>query len=93
MTITNLETVFLEVPTAMPQLGPELARVYMRSLQEAVKYEDLFVVARDGFEICNKILECEELTQSAALMLSGSFVSATLSNINIFAYKEEILPT
>ena len=69
----------------MPQQDPKLARAYMRSLQEAVKCEDLVVVAREGFEIRSKNLGCEELTQSAALILSGSFVSATLSNINIFA--------
>jgi hypothetical protein len=57
----------------------------MRSLQDAVKSEDLSVVAREGFEIRSKILGREDLTQSAALILSVSFVSATLSNINIFA--------
>jgi hypothetical protein len=55
----------------------------MRSLQEAVKSEDLFVVAREGFEIRSKILGCEELTQSAALILSGSFVSATLRGFDV----------
>jgi hypothetical protein len=57
----------------------------MRSLQEDVESEDLFVVARESFEIRSKILKCEELTHSAALILSGSLVSATLSNINKFA--------
>jgi hypothetical protein len=85
MIITNLETVLLNVPAAMPRHDPKLAHAYMRSLQEAVKSEELFVVAREGFGIRSKILGCEELTQSAALILSGSFVSATLPNINIFA--------
>jgi hypothetical protein len=57
----------------------------MRVLQPAVKSEDLLVVPRGGFEIRSKILGCEELTQSAALIVSGCFVSATLSSINIFA--------
>ncbi|KAJ8063259.1 hypothetical protein OCU04_008490 [Sclerotinia nivalis] len=57
----------------------------MRSLQEAVKSEDLSIVPRGGFEIHSKILRRKELIQSAALILSASFVSATLSNINIFA--------
>jgi hypothetical protein len=56
----------------------------MRSLQQAVKSEDLLVVAREGFEIRSKILRCVVLIQSAALIVSGSFVSATLYNINIF---------
>ena len=49
----------------------------MRSLQPAVKSEDVLVVPGGGFEIGSKILGCE-----GALMLSGSFVSATLSSIN-----------
>jgi hypothetical protein len=50
-----------------------------------VKSEDLSVVPRGSFEIRSTILGCEELTQRAALILSGSFVSAILFNINIFA--------
>ncbi len=46
---------------------------------------EYLLVPRGGFEIRSKILGCEDLLQSAALILSGSFVSATLSNINIFA--------
>jgi len=57
----------------------------MRSLQPAVESEDLLVIPRGGVEIRSTILGCEESTQSAALILSGSFVFATLSNINIFA--------
>jgi hypothetical protein len=57
----------------------------MRLLQQAVKAEDLLVVARERFEIRSRILGCEISIQSAALIVSGSFVSATLSNINIFA--------
>jgi hypothetical protein len=57
----------------------------MRSLQPAVKSEDLLVVARDSLEIRSKILRCVVLIQSAALTVSGSFVCETLSNINIFA--------
>jgi hypothetical protein len=62
----------------MLQQNPQLARAYMRPLQEDVESEDLFVVARESFEIRSKILKCEELTHSAALILSGSLVSATL---------------
>jgi hypothetical protein len=62
----------------MLQQNPQLARAYMRSLQEDVESEDLFVVARESFEIRSKILGWEELTHSAALILSGSLVSATL---------------
>lgn len=79
MTITNLETVLLKVLAAIPRQDPKLAHAYMRSLQTVVKSEDLLVVARRGFEIRSKILGREEL------IVSGSFVSATLSNINIFA--------
>ena len=43
------------------------------------------VVAREGFEIHSKILRCVVLIQSAVLIVSGSFVFATLYNINIFA--------
>jgi hypothetical protein len=56
----------------------------MRSLQQAVKAEYLLVVARERFEV-SEILGCEISIQSAGLIVSGSFVSATLSNINIFA--------
>jgi hypothetical protein len=52
---------------------------------DAVEAEDLLVVARQRFEIRSKILGCEISIQSAALIVSGSFVSAALSNINIFA--------
>lgn len=73
-----LETVLLKVSAAIPGQDPKLANAYLRLLQPAVKSEDLLVVPRGGFEIRSKILGCEELTQSAALILSGSFVSATL---------------
>lgn len=43
------------------------------------------VVPCGGLETRNTIPGCEELTLSAALILSGSFVSATLSDINISA--------
>ncbi len=85
MTTTNLEIVLLKVLAAMPRQDLKLAHAYMKSLQPAVKSEGLLVDPRGGFEIRSKILGCEELTQSVALILSGSFVSATLSNINIFA--------
>lgn len=49
----------------------------MRSLQQAAKSEDL-LVAREGSEIRSKIPSCEVLIQNAALIVSGSFVSATL---------------
>ena len=50
----------------------------MRSVQQAGKSEDQLAVAREGFEICSKILRYGALIQSAALIVSGSFVSATL---------------
>ena len=61
----------------------ELAHAYERSLLQAVKSEVMLVAARG--EVRSKILGCEVLIQSAALIVSGSFVSATLHNINIFA--------
>jgi hypothetical protein len=85
MTTTNLETILLKVPAPIPRQDPKLAYAYMRSLQPAVKSKDLLVVPRGGFEVRSKILGYKELTQSITLILSGSFVSATLSNINIFA--------
>jgi hypothetical protein len=51
----------------------------MRSLQQAVKAEDLLVVAREGFGT----LGCEVLIQSAALIAGGSFVCAVLDSISI----------
>jgi hypothetical protein len=86
MNTTDLETVALKVPAPVPQQDPKLAREYMWSLQDAVKSQELFVVAREGFGIRSKILGCEELTQSAALIVYGSFVSA-LSNVNIFVQR------
>ena len=68
-----------------PQQDPKLAHAYVRSLQQAVKAEDLMVVAQERFEIRSKILGYEISIQSAALIVSGSFVSAILSNINVFA--------
>ena len=60
-----------------------MAQMYMRSLQQAVKSEDL-VVAQEDFEIHSKLSRCEILIQSAVLIVFGSFVSTTLHNINIF---------
>jgi hypothetical protein len=68
----------------MPQQDPKLAHAYVRWLQQAVKAEDFLVVAQECFEIRSKILGCEIPIQSAALIVSGSFVFATLSKINIF---------
>jgi hypothetical protein len=50
-----------------------------------MKFKDLLVVPRGGFETHSKTPGYKELTQSTVLILPGSFVSATLSNINIFA--------
>lgn len=69
----------------MLRQGLKLSHVYPRLLQQAVKSEDLLTVAREGFGVRNKTLECGILIKSAAVIVSASFASATLSNINIFA--------
>jgi hypothetical protein len=55
MTITNLETLLLKVLVPTHRQEPRVAPAYLRSLQQAVKSEDLLVVAREGFEICSKM--------------------------------------
>jgi hypothetical protein len=77
MTITNLETLLLKVLVPIHRQEPHVAPAYLRSLQQAVKSEDLLVVAREGFEICSKIL------QSAGLIAGASFVSAALDSMSI----------
>jgi hypothetical protein len=55
----------------------------------------LFIVAREGFEIRRKILRCAVLIWGAAVLESGSFVSAILLNVNTFAIiirKKSCLP-
>jgi hypothetical protein len=83
MAITNLETLLLKVLVPIHRQEPRVAPVYLRSLQLAVKSEDLLVVAREGFEICSKILGCEALVQSAGLIAGASFVSAVLDSMSI----------
>ena len=56
--------------------------MYMRSLYQVIKAEDLSVVAQEGFEICNKILGCEVIWR-AGLIASRSFVSAVLDLMSI----------
>ena len=67
----------------MPRQDLKLAHAYLRSSQQAVKSEDLLVVAQEGFEVRSKILGCEVLIQSAGLSASGSFVSAVLGSMSI----------
>jgi hypothetical protein len=67
----------------MPRQEPGLAYAYLRSLQKAVKPEDVLVVAQEGFEARSKILGCEVLIQSAGLMAGASFVSAVLDLMSI----------
>ena len=83
ITTANLETVLLKVAVPILRQDPKLAHAYLRSLQQAVKSEDLLVVAREGFEIRSKILGCEVLIQSAGLIAGASFVFAVLDSMSI----------
>jgi hypothetical protein len=101
MTTANLvELVLLKEPAAIPRPDPKVARAYVRSLQQAVKAAkaskagDLLVVARERFEIHSQILGFEISIQGAALLVSGSFVSAALhKSISLQSRYREIMPT
>ena len=86
ITTTNLETLSWKEPATIPRQDPKLSRAYLRSFQQAVKFEDLLVVARGGFEIRCKILGGEILGPSAGLIAGESFVFEGLdSYVNTFA--------
>jgi len=57
----------------------------MKSLQQDVKSEDLSVFAQERSDVRRQILGGEVLIESAVLIVSWSFVSALLSNVNISA--------